>query len=73
MNREPNGALARAIKAAGGVNNLAEFIGVTPSAISQWTQTPAERVLKVEAASGTPRHELRPDIYPPPEPDEAAA
>jgi DNA-binding transcriptional regulator YdaS (Cro superfamily) len=37
---------------------------LTSQAISQWTRVPAERVLPVEAATGIPRHELRPDLYP---------
>ncbi len=57
----------RAVEAAGGVTRLAEAIGVTRSAVSQWPRVPAERVLEVERASSVPRHELRPDIYPPPE------
>jgi DNA-binding transcriptional regulator YdaS (Cro superfamily) len=28
---------------------------------------PAERAIDVESITGVPRHELRPDIYPPPE------
>jgi DNA-binding transcriptional regulator YdaS (Cro superfamily) len=39
---------------------------ITPQAVSQWKRVPAERVLDVERATGVPRHELRPDIYPPP-------
>jgi DNA-binding transcriptional regulator YdaS (Cro superfamily) len=27
---------------------------------------PAERVLDIERVTGIPRHELRPDLYPPP-------
>jgi DNA-binding transcriptional regulator YdaS (Cro superfamily) len=27
-------------------------------------RVPAERVLSIEAATGVPRHELRPDLYP---------
>jgi DNA-binding transcriptional regulator YdaS (Cro superfamily) len=37
-------------------------------AITKWKhrgQIPAERVLAIEAITGVPRHELRPDIYPP--------
>lgn len=37
---------------------------LTPQAISQWKQVPAERVLEVERVSGVSRHLLRPDLYP---------
>jgi DNA-binding transcriptional regulator YdaS (Cro superfamily) len=62
----------RAVRAAGGVTRLSEALGVTRSAVSQWPRVPAERVLKVEELTKVPRHELRPDIYPPPEKEKAA-
>lgn len=55
----------KAVEKAGGASRLAEALHVTRSAISQWRQVPAERVLDVERATGVPRHELRPDLYPP--------
>lgn len=58
-------ALELAKRAAGGTAKLAEAIGVTSQAISQWRRIPVERVLDVEAATGVPRSTLRPDIYPP--------
>lgn len=57
----------RAVAAAGGPTKLAEGLGVTRSAVSQWQRIPAERVLDVERITGVPRHELRPDLYPAPE------
>lgn len=36
---------------------------ITGQAISQWTRVPAERVAHVEAATGIPREQLRPDLY----------
>jgi len=62
-----NGALPKAVEAAGGTSALARQLGISPQAISQWTRVPAERVLDVERATGgqVTRHELRPDIYPP--------
>lgn len=60
-------ALQKAIDAAGAGNVLARRIGVTPQALSQWHRVPPRRVLQVERASGVPRHELRPDLYPEPE------
>lgn len=58
--------LTKAIEAAGGPKALGRTIGISSQAISQWTECPPRRVLAVEAASGIPRHELRPDLYPPP-------
>lgn len=48
--------------------------GITPQAISQWRQVPAERVLEVERVTGIARETLRPDlaaifIRPEPEPE----
>jgi DNA-binding transcriptional regulator YdaS (Cro superfamily) len=63
----PADPLTRAIRAAGGSQSLAEMLGVTPQAISQWRRRiPAERVLQIERACGgeVSRHELRPDLYP---------
>lgn len=62
--------LAKAIDAAGSARALAEKIGVTPQAVSQWDQVPPLRVIDIERATGVTRHELRPDLYPK---DEAAA
>lgn len=62
-------ALDEAKKAVGGNTGLARALapGISPQAISQWKQVPAERVLEVERATGVGRHRLRPDIYPAPE------
>lgn len=59
-------ALAKAKKAVGGSTGLARAIGagITPQAVSQWKQVPAERVLSVERATGVSRERLRPDLYP---------
>lgn len=61
-----NEALSRAIKSAGGLAKLAEPLGISMQAVSQWDEVPALRVLAVERLSGVPRHELRPDLYPEP-------
>lgn len=53
----------RAVAAVGGVTRLAEKIGVTRSAVSQWDQVPVERVADVERVTGISRYELRPDIF----------
>ena len=46
-------------------SELARGLGITHGAVSQWDQVPMNRVLDVERLTGIPRHELRPDIYPP--------
>lgn len=47
---------------------LALIVGVTQQTVSGWCRKnkplPAEHVLGVEAATGIPKEELRPDIYP---------
>lgn len=50
------------------------LVRITPQAISQWRQVPAERVLEVERVTGIAREALRPDlavifIRPEPEPE----
>lgn len=70
---EPSEALKRAISAAGGLTGLAQKVGVSKQAVLQWEEVPPLRVLTVERVSGVPRHELRPDLYPPPEPSGARA
>lgn len=49
---------------------LARRLHIAPQAVFSWRakgRVPAARVLAVEAATGVPRHEIRPDIYPPPD------
>lgn len=41
---------------------LATALKIGPSALSQWTKVPAERVLEVERITGISRHDLRPDL-----------
>src|SRR5208282_2030960 len=55
--------LQEAIRAAGGVTELARRIGISQPSVSNWSQVPAERVLSVEAATGVARSTLRPDLY----------
>jgi len=60
-------------------SRLAEAIGTSQQNISNWiakgAPLPAELVRKAEAETGIPRHEWRPDIYPPSEyaPTQSAA
>src|SRR5437868_14744138 len=55
--------LDRAIDAAGGVAQLARKIGIAQPSVSNWNSVPAGRVIAVEAATGVPRQQLRPDLY----------
>jgi TorA maturation chaperone TorD len=55
--------LEEAIRAAGGVTELARRIGISQPSVSNWLRIPAERVLSVEEATGVSRSVLRPDLY----------
>jgi TorA maturation chaperone TorD len=55
--------LDEAIRAAGGITELASRIGISQPSVSNWSRVPAERVLSVEAATGVARTVLRPDLY----------
>lgn len=61
-------ALQQAVDKAGSQAELARIAGVSTTAVWKWVQSskrvPAEFVLKIEAATGVSRHDLRPDIYP---------
>lgn len=61
--------LARAMAALdNNQSEMARICGVKQPSVWAWVhgkkQLPAEHVLKVEAATGVSRHDLRPDIYP---------
>lgn len=57
-------ALALAVSKAGGPTVLAAYLGISTSAVSQWSVCPPARVLDVSECSGVARHDLRPDMYP---------
>lgn len=59
--REPG--LSQAIRAAGGVGELARLIGIAQPSVSNWDRIPTNRILAVEAATGVGRAILRPDLY----------
>jgi DNA-binding transcriptional regulator YdaS (Cro superfamily) len=64
-NRNP---VLLAAKAAGNKRRLALLCGVVPQSVEDWQereQIPARHILKIEKATGVPRHKLRPDLYPP--------
>jgi len=59
--RDPG--LTEAIRAIGGVSELARKLGISQPSVSNWTRVPAERVIAVEMATGVDRSILRPDLY----------
>lgn len=55
--------LQEAIRAVGGVTELARRLGISQPSVSNWARVPAERVLTIEALTGVGRAILRPDLY----------
>jgi TorA maturation chaperone TorD len=55
--------LGEAIRAVGGVTELARRIGISQPSVSNWSRVPADRIVEVEAATGVARAVLRPDLY----------
>jgi len=54
------------LHARGEFPNIAAELGINRQAPYLWRTVPAERVLDVEKITGMKRHQLRPDLYPPP-------
>lgn len=52
-----------AARRVGGITELSRRLGVKHPAFHSWTRVPAERVVALEAITGIPREELRPDLY----------
>ena len=55
--------LQEAIRAVGGIGELARRLGISQPSVSNWERVPAERVLSVEQATGIARGLLRPDLF----------
>lgn len=49
------------------VNELAEGLGLASSSVCQWDEVPAERVPGVARILGVGRHQIRPDLWEPPQ------
>lgn len=45
---------------------IARALGITRGAVAKWKAIPPLRVLEIERLTGISKHDLRPDIYPPP-------
>ena len=57
-------AMEFVFRTVGGQGRLAQALGISPQAVSQWEAIPALRVLEVQELTGIHRCVLRPDIYP---------
>ena len=55
--------LQEAIRAVGGISELARRLGISQPSVSNWDRVPAERVLSVETTTGVARAILRPDLF----------
>lgn len=49
---------------AGGPKALADALGVTPGAVTQWTKIPPRHMHRVSAFTGIPVEQIRPDLMP---------
>lgn len=70
-------AIRKILEPVGGNTGLAKRLRlrghkITPQAISQWEQIPAERAKEIAEATDIPLHDLRPDLWTKPENAEAA-
>jgi DNA-binding transcriptional regulator YdaS (Cro superfamily) len=72
MNTITENPISCAIARAGGVRQLAIQLGVTHPAILRWRDLwdagepesiPPRRAIAIEAATGVPRSQLRPDLW----------
>jgi DNA-binding transcriptional regulator YdaS (Cro superfamily) len=55
------------ITLAGGPSRVARAIGVHHSSVVKWTRVPPLRARAVARLAGLQPHDVRPDIYPPPD------
>lgn len=59
------------VKMAGGPVIVARELGLTHGAVSQWRRVPAQHVVKMAMLAGIPAHQIRPDVFPAPQPEAA--
>jgi DNA-binding transcriptional regulator YdaS (Cro superfamily) len=65
MARERDPGLEVALAEAGGVRALARLVARSSATVAVWARVPVTHVLTIERATGIPREEIRPDVYPP--------
>ena len=56
-------ALVRVFAAAGGPSKVAVYLGLVPSAVTQWSRAPDRHIHRLEALTGIPAREIRPDLW----------
>lgn len=65
----PHEALREAVNVVGSQAAMARLLGISQPSVWKWLdrskQLPAEYVRAVEAATGIPKEQLRPDLYDP--------
>jgi transcriptional regulator with XRE-family HTH domain len=59
-------ALLRVLEKAAGPSRVAEHLGIVASAVTQWTRVPARHAPRIEALTGIPGRDIRPDLWGPP-------
>ena len=55
------------IRAAGGASKLASAVNRHRASVLGWIRVPPQHAAAVSAATGIPRHVLRPDLWEPPD------
>jgi DNA-binding transcriptional regulator YdaS (Cro superfamily) len=56
--------VAKGAEKAGGLGKLADALGIRHQSFYSWKEVPPKRVVAFEKATGIPRDEIRPDLYP---------
>lgn len=67
----PEMRIEEIIRAGGGPSMLGKAVGLRHSSVLSWVQVPPKHVAAVSAATGIPKHILRPDLWAVPSKDAA--
>ena len=62
---ERNPGLEAALSRRRAITEIAEALGVSRAAVSQWRQVPLRHLEAVAKLTGISKRKLRPDLYPP--------
>lgn len=60
---ERDGVLEQALSQRRAVTRIAEAVGISRAAVSQWQRVPERHVDAVARVTGIPPWQLRPDLY----------